>query len=182
VREVIAQAFVTLDGVMEKPENWSFQFYNEDHLKHSEELLAGADALLMGRATYNSFANAWPSRSGELADKINSMTKYVYSRSLKTPLEWTNCTLIEGDVAKVVSDLKQQPGQNILIYGCGEIPATLARNGLLDELQLWIHPLSLGQGERIFKGATGLPAFDTIDAETLSSGAVILRLKPRAAS
>jgi dihydrofolate reductase len=181
VRNAIAQAFVTLDGVIEKPEKWSFQFSNEDHLKHAEELLAGADALLMGRDTYTIFANSWPSRSGDFAGKINNMTKYVASSTLKPPLEWSNSNLIEGDVAEAVSRLKQQPGQNILMYGCGEVAATLVRNGLLDELQLWIHPIVLGQGDRIFKSATDLPVFDPIEATTLSSGVVIYRLRPRAA-
>lgn len=180
MRNVIAQAFMTLDGVVEKPENWSFQFANEDHVKHAEELLAGSDALLMGRHTYTIFANSWPSRSGDFAAKINSMPKYVASTTLQEPLQWTNASLIQGDLATAVADLKQKQGQNILMYGCGDVAATLARSGLLDELQLWIHPIVLGQGDRIFKSATDLPVFDPIEAKTLSSGVVIYRLRPRA--
>src|SRR2546426_2413161 len=143
MRKVVVSEFVTLDGVMEDPGGaegfdrggWSIQFDRGpegDKFKLDETL--EADALLLGRVTYQGFAEAWPSRTDEVgfADKMNSMPKFVVSTTLEDA-EWNNSTLIKGDVAEEVSKLKQQPGGDIPIYGSGQLVRTLMQHDLIDE-------------------------------------------------
>lgn len=176
MRRIIVSTYVTLDGVIESPEKWSLQFFDEEASKFAHEQLFAADALLLGRGTYEGFAKAWPSRKGEFADRINRMAKYVVSSTLEAPLGWTNSTLIKGDVVEAVSRLKQQPGQDILIYGTGRLANTLLQHGLIDEHRSWVIPVIWGQGRRIFDGM-GATTFELVSAKTLPSGAVILSHK-----
>jgi dihydrofolate reductase len=140
-----------------------------------DQILA-ADALLLGRETYQSFAESWPSRTGDFADKINSMAKYVVSTTLEEPLVWTNSRLIKGNVVEEVSKLKQQPGQDILIYGTGRLAHTLLQHGLIDEHRLWVIPIIWGSGKRIFDGMD-TTTLALVEAKTLPSGTVILSHK-----
>src|SRR5262245_11556309 len=131
MRKVIVSTYVSLDGVIQ-PLDWSFGFRNEERGKYARDLLFAADALLLGRETFQIFAKVWPSRTaadegpGEagMTDRINRMPKYVASTTLTEPLGW-NATLLKGDLAKEVTQLKQQPGQAILMYGCGPLARTL---------------------------------------------------------
>lgn len=174
MRRIIVSTYVTLNGVIESPEKWSLQYFDAEAGKFAVEQLFAADALLLGRGTYQGFAAAWPSRSGEFADRINSMTKYVVSATLEEPLEWGPATLIKDNVAEEVAKLKQQPGQNILIYGTGHLAQTLLHHGLLDEHHLWIIPVIWsGGGRRIFEDMD-TTALELIDTKTLPSGTVIL--------
>jgi dihydrofolate reductase len=184
---VIVTEFVTLDGVMEDPGGsehsdrggWAFQFdrgTEGDKFKLDEAM--AADALLLGRVTYEGFAAAWPSRTGEFADKFNSMPKYVVSSTLRSA-EWNNSKLIKGDVVKEVSALKQQPGGDIFVHGSGQLVDTLLQNDLVDEYHLMVFPVILGSGKRLFKNGTDRSALRLVEAKPVGSdGVLILVYRP----
>ena len=176
MRRIIVSTFATLDGAIEAPQKWSLNYFDEAAAKFASEQLFAADALLLGRETYQGFAEAWPARTGDFADRINSMVKYVVSTTLEEPLEWTNSSLIKGNVTEEVSKLKQQPGQDILIYGTGRLAHTLLQHGLIDEHRLWVIPVIWGRGKRIFDGLD-TTTLELIEAKTLPSGTVILSHK-----
>jgi len=185
MRKVVASEYMALDGGMEAPENWVGQFWNEEHGKYARELLFASDALLIGRETYEGFAPAWSSRTaaddqpGEegFVDRMNSLPKFVASRTLEEPLAW-NATLIKGDVAEEVAKLKQQPGQDILIYGSGELVNTLMQHDLIDEYRIWLYPVVLGSGKRLFRDGSDTPVLRLTDTRTFSSGVVVLTYHP----
>lgn len=143
--------FVTLDGVVESPEKWSFPYWNDEIGKFKFEETFASDALLLGRVTYEGFAAAWPSRKDPegFADRFNSMPKYVASKTLKK-LEWNNSHLIKGDLAAGVRKLKEKPGQDIVIHGSPGLIRSLMPTGLIDEYRLLVYPLVLGSGKRLF--------------------------------
>ncbi len=177
MRKIIVSSFVTLDGVYESPEKWSLNYFDEEAAKFANEQLFAADTLLLGRETYQGFAEAWPSRTGEFADKINSMAKYVVSTTLVEPLVWQNTALIQGNVVQEVSRLKEQPGQDILIYGSGRLCNTLLQHGLIDEYRRWVVPVIWGSGKRLFDGLDAI-TLERVSAKSLPSGTVILSHKP----
>ena len=151
MRKIINSTYVSLDGVIADPQDWPDTGSDPESLTIQTDLLFACDTLIMGRRTYDSFAAVWPTRSGDpYSGRINSMRKYVVSSTLADP-EWTNTTAISGDPVAALRKLKEQPGQDILQYGFGELSHTMLRHGLLDELRLWIHPLFVGAG-----GPTGL--------------------------
>ncbi|MBB6671935.1 dihydrofolate reductase family protein [Cohnella nanjingensis] len=186
MRKVIVQQFVTLDGVMQAPGDpnefeyggWQKPYTCEDHLSAIVEQAYEAEALLLGRKTYEGFAAAWPSMTGMqgLADRMNSMPKYVASKTL-AQAEW-NATLIRGDLAQEVAKLKEQPGRDLLVVGSGDLVQTLMKHRLVDEYRLWVYPVVLGRGERLFR--EGSERFDLrfVDAKTLSTGGAILTYRP----
>ena len=132
---------------------------------------------MLGRATYEGFAQAWPSRSGDpFTDKINAMPKYVASRTL-TETTW-NATILEGDAVEAVAELKQQPGENLLKYGTGEFSKALLEAGLIDELHLWVFPVVAGKGDRLLDGLEHLTHLKLIDSTTFESGIVVHALAP----
>jgi dihydrofolate reductase len=179
MRKVIVQTEISLDAVMENPQRWVFDFHNEETEKYIKDQLFASDALLMGRVTYEAFAEVWPTRAGadEIADRINSLPKFVASRTLQGPLAW-NATLIKGDIAEEVAKLKQQPGQDILQYGIGELTHTLMQHGLVDEFHFLLFPVVVGSGERIFEkiDQTGLKL---LEAKTFDTGVVVLHYQPQ---
>jgi dihydrofolate reductase len=180
MRKIIVEAEVSLDGVMggDNVEFWNqvFQFHSEDVKQYLSDLLFMPDALLMGQKTYTGFAQIWPTRQGKEADRINSMPKYVASRSLKEPLEW-NATLIKGDVAEEIRKLKQEPGKSLLQYGVGELTHTVLKHGLVDELRVLVFPFAFGEGPRIFE-QMGVNTLRLLDTKTFSSGVVALIYQP----
>jgi dihydrofolate reductase len=149
MRRVNARLFVTLDGVIESPENWVKA--DDDMFAALESDYAQSDALLLGRRTYETFAASWPERGSEVpnADWINSTRKYVASTTLESPA-WNNSVVIEGDVADAVRSLKQEVGKDILVNGSGALVRTLVHDDLLDELRLLVHPVVVGSGIRLF--------------------------------
>jgi dihydrofolate reductase len=188
MRKVVASIFVTVDGVVEDPGGaegfdlggWSFKYggRSDDDLKHAGDLLSRSDALLLGRKTYQGFAQAWPSMKGAnwYADRMNSLPKYVVSSTLDKA-EWNNSMIIKGDVAKEVAKLKEQPGQDILIFGSAELVNGLLRHELIDEIRLLVHPVVLGRGKRLF--AEGSPVgLAAVEAKVFGSGIVLIVLKP----
>ncbi len=178
MRKVILSPYVTLDGIMEAPNEWSFQFWNDELAKYKNDELFASDALLLGRITYQGFAAAWPTMegTGEFGERINSMTKYVASTTL-TETEW-NATLIAGDVADAVAALKQQPGQDILVWGSADLAHTLMQHDLIDEYRLMVYPVIVGKGKRLFKDGIGSPTLQLVDTQTTSTGVVILTYRP----
>ena len=168
MRKLVESTFVTLDGVISDPQEWGPLYWNEEHASYARDLLFSADALLLGRVTYEGFAQAWPARSGdEYTDRINSMPKYVASTTLKET-RW-NATLLGADVPGEVAKLKEQPGQNILKFGTGELDRTLLEHGLVDELHFWVFPVAVGGGDRLFDGF-GTTRLNLLKTTTFSTG------------
>ena len=188
MRRVVISKYVTLDGIMEDPGGaegfehggWSIQFFDDDAANYAREQLFASDALLLGRATYEGFAAAWPSATDEagFADRMNSLPKYVVSTTLKEPLEWQNSKLIKEYVAEEIAKLKQQPGKDILIYGSGELVNTLMQDDLIDELRLWVHPVVVGSGKRLFGDRSDTTVLRLVDSSTFGSGVVVLTYQP----
>lgn len=176
MRRIIVSTFATLNGVIKDPQKWSFKYFDQEAAIFAREQLFAADALLLGRETYQGFAEAWPSRSDDFADRINSMVKYVISATLAEPLTWTNSRLLKGNLIEEVSKLKQQPGQDILIYGTGRLAQMLLQHGLIDEHRLWIIPIIWGNGERVFEGMDPTE-LELVETKILPSGTVILSHK-----
>jgi dihydrofolate reductase len=176
MRKLVESTFVTLDGVIDSPQDWGAPYWDDEHASYASGLLFAADALLLGRATYEGFVQAWPSRTGEFADHINAMPKHVASRTLQEAT-W-NATVIEGDVAEEIAKLKQQPGENILKFGTGELDRALLAHGLVDEFHFWVFPVLAGGGQRLIDGidATHLKLVDTT---TFGSGIVVHTCAPK---
>ena len=137
--------FVSLDGVINHMDRWHFDYIDDESEALALDHLRESDALLLSRHTYDVYAAAWPGRDGELADRINAITKYLVSTTTRTA-DWTNTTIIRGDLVEEVTKLKGEDGKNILMHGYGPVAKTLIRNGLLDELRLWVHPVLAGVG------------------------------------
>ena len=179
MRPIVVEAEVSLDGVMgESADFWKqlFEFHSADVVEYLDDLLLSPDALLMGHKTYASFAKVWPTREGKMADKINSMPKYVASRSHKGPLEW-NATLLGGDVALEIKKLKAQAGKGLLQYGIGELTHTMFDKGVVDELRILVFPFTFGKGPRIFE-QMGVHTLKLIETKTFKSGVVALHYQP----
>lgn len=182
---VVVSTFLSVDGVMEDPggsENyehggWQLQFIDDDAGRFVTEQLMAADALLLGRVTYQGFAAAWPSAPPDaFTDRMNSMPKYVASTTL-TETEW-NAILLKGDVAEEVAKLKQQPGGNLLVMGSASLVHTLRENNLVDEYELWMHPIVLGSGKGLFKGGIDTTTLKLVNTRTTSKGVVVLTYEP----
>jgi len=189
MRNVVVSEFVTLDGVMEDPGGaegfehggWTMANWSEDIGKYKFDELFASDALLLGRVTYQGFAAAWPSMADEggFADRMNSLPKFVASTTLKE-VEWNNSRLIKGNIAEEVSNLKQQPGQDILIAGSGDLVQTLMQHNLIDEYRLLVYPVALGSGKRLFREGSDTIALRLVETKTFSSGVVALVYQPTA--
>jgi dihydrofolate reductase len=191
MRRVIVSEFVSLDGVIEDPGGsgesdrggWSFQSDRGpegDKFKFDE--LAAADALLLGRLTYEGFAAAWPQieeQTGEYGAWMNGYPKHVASRTFQEPLEWNNSTLIEGDVAEGVSKLKQQCGKDILVFGSGELARTLMERDLIDEYRLMVFPIVVGKGKRLFGDTEETKDMELVNTKQVGpDGVLILTYRP----
>ena len=171
---VIAAEYLTPDGVMENPA-WTAPYFNDELGEFQSELMTACDALLLGRVTYEAFAAAWPNMpDAPGADRMNRMPKYVASRTLQTA-GW-NAQIIEGDVAAAVARLRQEPGQNLLIYGSGQLVEALRQHGLIDEYRLMVFPVVLGSGKRLF--ATAPTDFKLKSSHTTSTGVLVLTYQP----
>jgi dihydrofolate reductase len=176
MRKLVESTFVTLDGVIESPQNWSPPYWDDEHASYAQGLLSAADALLLGRKTYEGFVQAWPSRTGEYADRINALPKHVASRTLQEAT-W-NATVIEGDVSEEIAKLKAEPGENILKFGTGELDRTLLANGLVDELHLWFFPVLAGGGQRLVDGIE-TTHLELVESARFASGIVVNTYGPK---
>jgi dihydrofolate reductase len=185
MREVVVSQFVTLDGVMEDPGGsegserggWAFQFERgPDGDKFKLDEVMAADALLLGRRTYEGFAAAWPSRTGEFADKFNTMPKYVVSSTLENP-EWSNSTAITpANLVDEVTKLKQDGDGDVLVNGSAQLVDALARHDLVDEYRLMVFPVVLGAGKRLFSDAADRTPLRIVDLRQTGE-VVILTLR-----
>ncbi|ONI74424.1 hypothetical protein BWI15_14035 [Kribbella sp. ALI-6-A] len=179
MRKIIESTFVTLNGVISDPHLWSAPYWDDEHSGYSMKLMENTEALLLGRETYEAFAEVWSGRSGDpYTDKFNSMPKYVASRTL-TETTW-NAELLQGDTADAVRKLKETEGGDLLKFGTGELSRTLLENKLVDEYHFWIFPV-VAAGQKMFEGqdlaATHLELLDTT---TFKSGIVVHKLAPKA--
>jgi len=190
MRKVVVSQFVTVDGVMEDPGGsekterggWAFQFErgpDGDQFKLDEVMESGA--LLLGRVTYQGFAEAWPSRTGEFADKFNTMPKFVVSTTLADP-EWNNSTVIGDDVANEVAKLKQSSGGDILVNGSAQLVTTLMEHDLVDEYRLMVFPVLLGAGKRLFEDGGPPVRLRLAQARPVGSEGVLVLVYERAGS
>jgi Dihydrofolate reductase len=182
MRTLIAAEYLSLDGGMEDPgpsgdfehRGWTMPYWSDELGKHQSELLFASDALLLGRVTYEEFAAAWPSRSGDpFTDYINRMPKFVASRTLQEPLTW-NARLLESDVATEVQKLKQQAGKSILIHGSSELVNTLMQHNLIDVYRVMVFPVVLGTGKRFFGDGGEKLTLTLTSATTTSTGVAVL--------
>lgn len=176
-RNVIVSEFLTLDGVAEAPEEWTVEFYTDEQQEYKDDELSASDALLLGRVTYETFADAWPDRTTDFADRINSIPKYVVSTTL-AEAEWNNSTIIDGDVAGEVAELKRESGQDILVNGSVELVNALKAEDLVDEYRLMVFPIVLGDGKRLFEGGSDTTTMNLVETKTLDSGVVVLTYHP----
>jgi dihydrofolate reductase len=174
MRKIVATEYVTLDGVMHEPGQWSGPFFNDEAVKFKYDELFASDALLLGRVTYEGFAKAWPKMTGtgDFGERMNGMPKYVVSTTLDKA-EWNNSTIIRDNVVEEIGRLKEQPGQDILVYGSGRLTNSLIEHNLLDELRLWVHPVVLGRGQRMFPEGSRA-TLKLAGTTTLGTGVVIL--------
>lgn len=190
MRKLVVGTFVTLDGVMQAPGGpdedrdggfehggWSVKFWDEMMGKIMDKQMERPDALLLGRKTYQIFAAHWPhvtDPNDPVATKLNSMRKYVASRTLGKA-EWNNSTVISGDVAKAVADLKEERGGEIHVAGSGNLIQTLLKHDLVDEFDLWVFPVVIGDGKRLFANGTIPGALRLVDNKVSGTGVVIQR-------
>ena len=176
MRKIIESTLVSLDGVFGDPHIWATEYFDQEAEKYALELLSAADAMLMGRRTYEFFAAAFPHQTGEYGARINGIRKYVFSNTLNRA-DWSNSSIIKGDVVVEAAKLKQQGGNDLVIYGHGLLGQTLLESNLLDELKLWIHPLLVGRGQLLFQEGrkTKLRLAAT---KTLKTGVLVATYQP----
>jgi dihydrofolate reductase len=180
MRKLVAVELVSLDGVMETPEEWAFAYSNDEMEEANAAGMAASDALLLGRVTYEALAAFWPHQPGgtPMVDYINSVPKFVVSETLEEPLGWNNSTLIDGNVTEGINELKRRAGKDITILGSGALVRTLLGEGLLDELRLMVHPIVLGSGKRLFEDGDDRKGLELIDSRTFGTGVVYLAYRP----
>ncbi len=179
MRKIVAGFFLSLDGVMEAPETWHFPYFNDEMGEIVGSQMAAADTLLLGRRTYEEFASFWPDQGSDVpfADQMNKTPKFVVSTTLET-VAWENSTLINGDVARQIKQLKEQPGKDISITGSATLVRSLLRDKLLDQLNLLVHPIIVGAGKRLFEADTGQVPLKLVDSTTLSTGVLSVTYEP----
>jgi dihydrofolate reductase len=174
MRKIVAGLFISLDGVVESPDQWMGPWFSPELGQAVGSLMGAQDAMLLGRVTYDEFAAHWPQQTGEMADTMNGTPKYVVSGTLKSA-EWQNTTLIPAASAFAeIAELKQQPGQNIGMTGSGTLVSSLLCEGLLDELHLFVFPLVAGSGKRLFGTPGDKLPLKLLDSVTFHSGVVHL--------
>jgi dihydrofolate reductase len=183
---IVVTEFVSLDGVVEDPGGaedfkyggWSFEFSRgDDGDKFKLDEALEAEALLLGRVTYQGFADAWPSREGEFADKFNNMPKYVVSSTLEDP-EWNNSTVLKGDVAEAVAKLREEQDGDIVVHGSAQLVQSLMEHDLVDELRLMVFPVVLGSGKRLFGETSDKKGLRLTDSKAVGDGVAILVYEP----
>jgi dihydrofolate reductase len=185
---IVVTEFISVDGVIEDPGGsedykyggWTFEYdRGDDGDKFKLDELMEAEVQLLGRVTYEGFAEAWPSREGEFADKLNSDPKYVVSTTLKEP-EWQNTAVISGNVAQEIANLKERTEGVILVAGSGTLVGTLLGADLVDEFRLMVFPTLLGRGKRLFPDGIDRLKLKLAEARTVGSDGVQVQIYQRA--
>ena len=181
MRKIVAGTFLSLDGVMESPDKWHFPYFDDAMGNAVGEQMAAADAMLLGRVTYQEFASYWPQQTNETpgADFMNPVQKYVVSTTLQSVDEWQNSTLLDGNnfVAEI-QRLQSAPGKDINVVGSARLVQSLLREKLLDELRLLVHPIVVGGGKRLLEGDTGQVPLMLVDSQTFDTGVLYLTYQP----
>jgi dihydrofolate reductase len=180
MRKIILSEFISLDGVIEAPQNWHFPYISDDMMDVIKARLFGADAFLYGRVTYEEFASYWPNATNDetgIADKLNSTPKYVVSTTLDK-VDWNNSTLIKGNVMEEIRKLKQQPGGDIGMTGSATLVHSLMQAGLIDEYQLMVHPIVVGSGKCLFKDGMETTGLKLVENKKFDSGVMYLSYQP----
>jgi dihydrofolate reductase len=185
VRKVLVTTFLTLDGVMQAPGGpeedpsggfahggWSGNYWDDRMSQEMAEFMGRPFDLLLGRKTYEIFAGYWPHSTEPGADQLNSARKHVASTTLRS-VDWSNSTLIKGDVKAYVANLKKQSGPEIQVHGSGQLIQTLLQHDLVDEFHLMIFPIVLGSGKRLFAGGTVPAAFKSRDVKTTGTSVIV---------
>jgi dihydrofolate reductase len=179
---IVVTEFVSLDGVMEDPGGsedfehggWSFQFDRGpafDEFKGAETM--DADAMLLGRVTYEAFASAWPEREGEFADKFNNMPKYVVSSTISDP-EWANTTVVSGDLESELARLRDEADSHLIVHGSAQLVHWLIDNNLVDQLRLMVFPVVLGKGKRAFGETSDMKKFRLAESNAADELAMLV--------
>lgn len=180
MRKVVAALFISLDGVVQSPDQWQFDHFDEDMGTAMGAALAAQDAVFLGRVTYQEWAPYWPTATDEpFASYINATPKYVASTTLKT-VTWQNSTLLTGDLASAIGRLQQQPGKNIGVAGSPTLVRSLLQAGLLDALTLMVHPVVVGRGRRLFQDGDALLRLQLTEAKTTRTGVLLATYQRRA--
>jgi dihydrofolate reductase len=179
MRKVVASLFITLDGVVESPEKWSFDHFDAGMMVEMQSQLNATDSVLLGRVTYQDWAGYWPTSTDEpFASHINKTQKYVVSSTLDN-LAWQNSSLLKGNLADEIAKLKQQPGKNIGTAGSPALVRSLLEDDLIDELILDVYPVVAGSGKRLFHDGSELKRLTLVDSKTTPTGVAILTYQPR---
>jgi dihydrofolate reductase len=179
MRKLIVSTYTTLDGKVDELQDWALPYDDDGVAAYHDDLLANSDGLLLGRKTYEIFAAIWPPRAGKLpyVDKINSMPKYVASTTLRD-LEWENSHLIEGDAAQGVAKLKQQAGQDLVVYGGQDFMDSLLEHDLVDEYRILVAPVLLGRGRCLLKDGARRVNLELVDTTVIPPGMAVLTYQP----
>ncbi|GAA0384936.1 dihydrofolate reductase family protein [Microbispora corallina] len=179
MRKIIASTYATLDGYIDNPHEWTFQYSDERSQQYAFTMTLKADSLLLGRMTYEGMAQAWPSMGGNpYADHVNSIAKYVVANGPVDTAAWGPATVIAGDdLVAEATQLKERDGGDILIWGTGRLTDALAAAGLLDEYRVWIHPVIKGNGEPLFRPESAT-ALELVDCTTFDTGVVVVTYRP----
>ena len=194
MRKVIANEWMTLDGVVQAPAypdedtsggfehgGWHTRYFDDLSMSWVVENVSGAGGFLLGRRTYESFAAHWPNASEEeqpLAEPLNTRPKYVASRTLSEPLEWQNSTVLQGDVAEAVAALKRQDGGDLLVIGSTALVQTLVGHDLVDEFRVMVDPLVVGGGKRLFRDDGARRPLRLVDSQVTTTGAIVATYAP----
>jgi dihydrofolate reductase len=177
VRKLIESTHVTLGGEIGSPHEWGLPYLDDEHFAYANTLLASADALLLGRHTYEGLSAGYTSMPGNaFVDRMNSIPKFVASRTL--PEASWNATVIDGDVAAFVADLKSRPGASIVKYGNGPLDVTLMEHDLIDEFHLLLTPVAVGRGQHMFESLDRPPQLTLVDVTRFTSGVLVLVYAP----
>jgi dihydrofolate reductase len=179
---IVVTEFISLDGVMEDPGGaetfkhggWTFAIDRGEGMDFKLEETMATEALLLGRVTYEGFAQAWPSRDGEFADKLNSLPKHVVSSTLERPA-WNNSSVLKGDLDGEVAKLKERYHGDVVVHGSAQLAQALIERDLVDELRLMVFPVVLGSGKRLFGESTDKKRLELVDTRTVGEGVLILR-------
>jgi dihydrofolate reductase len=180
MRKITMTENLSLDGIMEAPEKWAFSYQGDDIAEFNKAGMLASDALLLGRVTYEEFAAYWPKQTNDesgITDYLNKTAKFVVSSTLKKT-EWKNSTIVNGNLVEEITKLKQQPGKDISVIGSATLVQSLMQADLIDEYHLFVVPIVLGKGKRLFKDSNDRTALKLVETKAFSAGVVLLTYQP----